>query len=57
MRLTMKERKIVTKTLAQQYRRGRKGEKGDILDQFVKATGYDRCYARRHCATTENESR
>jgi hypothetical protein len=47
MRLTMKERKIVTKALAQQYRRGRKGEKGNILDQFVKATGYNRCYARR----------
>lgn len=47
MRLTMKERKVVTKALAEQYRRASKGKKGELLDQFVEATGYDRCYARR----------
>ena len=45
MRLTMKERKTITKALAKQYRRSRKGEKGRILEQFVEATGYDRHYA------------
>lgn len=47
MRLTMKERKIVTKALAEQYRRASKGAKGDFLNQFVEATGFNRCYARR----------
>jgi len=47
MRLTMKERKTVTKALAEQYRRASKGQKGVLLDQFVEATEYDRCYARR----------
>lgn len=47
MRLTMKERKTVTKALAEQYRRASKGQKGVLLEQFVEATDYDRCYARR----------
>ena len=45
MRLTMKERKTVTKALAEQYRRSRKKEKRQILDQYVSATGYNRHYA------------
>ena len=45
MRLTMQERKTVTKAMAEQYRRARKKEKGRLLDQFVDATGYDRHYA------------
>lgn len=47
MRLTMQERRTVTKALAEQYRRASKGQKGVLLNQFVEATGYDRCYARR----------
>lgn len=47
MKLTMKERKVVTKALAEQYRRGVKGEKKQLLDQFVDATGYNRSYASR----------
>ena len=47
MRLTMKERKVVTKALAEQYRRGSKGEKNRLLDQFCDATGYNRSYASR----------
>ena len=47
MRLTMHDRKTVTKALCEQYRRASKGKKGRILDEFVKATGYTRCYARR----------
>jgi hypothetical protein len=41
----MKDRKTVTKALAAQYQRARKGEKGRILDQFVEATTYNRHYA------------
>lgn len=47
MRLTMKERKVVTKALAEQYRRGSKGDKNQLLDQFTEATGYNRSYASR----------
>lgn len=47
MRLTMHERKTVTKALAKQYRRAAKKEKGRLLDQFVEATGYNRVYAAR----------
>jgi len=45
MRLTMKERKVVTKALSAQYRRASKGEKNKLLARFVLATGYNRCYA------------
>ncbi len=41
----MKERKVVTKALAGQFRRGSKKEKGNVLDEFVAATGYNRSYA------------
>jgi len=44
MRLTMQERKTVTKAFAQQYRRASKKGKGALLEQFVEATGYNRCY-------------
>jgi hypothetical protein len=46
MRLTMNERRVVTKALCEQYRKARKKEKGRILDQFVKGTKYTRGYAR-----------
>jgi len=45
MRLTMKERKAVTKGLAGQYRRSRKAEKKGLLDSFTEATTYNRHYA------------
>jgi len=45
MRLTMKERKAFTKGLAGKYRRASKKDKGQILDGFVEATGYNRSYA------------
>jgi len=47
MRLTMDERKTVTKALAEQYRRAPKKEKGRLLGQFVQATGYNPVYASR----------
>jgi len=43
----MKERKTVTKALAEQYRRGAKKTRTKILDQFTQATGYNRSYASR----------
>lgn len=45
MGLSMQERKVVTKALAEQYRRGRKKEKGRLLTEFVRATGHNRSYA------------
>jgi len=47
MRLTMHERRTVTKAMARQYRRGSKKAKGELLTQFVEATGYHRVYAAR----------
>jgi len=48
MRLTMHERKTVTKAFSASYRRARKKEKGRILDEFVERTGYaSRVYAAR----------
>jgi hypothetical protein len=46
MRLTMRERAVVTKAHCEQYRKSRKRRKGVILDEFVEATGYNRSYAR-----------
>jgi hypothetical protein len=45
MRLTMKERKSVTKVIALRYKKASKKEKGKILDEFTQLTGYTRCYA------------
>lgn len=47
MRLTMQERRTVTKVLCGQYRRARKKDKGVLLTRFVEATGYNRVYAAR----------
>ncbi len=45
MRLTMKERKKAVAIVAPRYRKAPKKEKGLILDEFTKLTGYDRRYA------------
>ena len=47
MRLTMHERKTVSKAFSGRYRRARKKEKARILDDFVESTGYNRVYAAR----------
>lgn len=45
MRLTMKERKKATAVVAARYQKARKKDKGVILDEFTKLTGYGRRYA------------
>jgi hypothetical protein len=43
----MRERRVLVKAFAAEYRRVRKKRKGAILDRFVEATGYKRHYAAR----------
>ena len=43
----MRERRVLVKAFAGPYQRGRKKEKGEILDGFVEQTGYQRRYAAR----------
>jgi Integrase core domain len=45
MRLGMSERRAVVKAFAQQYQRGSKKARSEVLDGFVTATGYSRSYA------------
>ena len=45
MSLSLKERKAVVKEEATRYQKATKKEKGRMLDEFVKLTGYSRCYA------------
>lgn len=46
MRLKMKARQEVTAVTAGQYRGASKKEKRELLDQFVRTTGYSGWYAR-----------
>jgi hypothetical protein len=46
MRLTMAERRVLTKAMCERYRKATKKVKGRILDEYVEATGQTRCYAR-----------
>jgi len=45
MRLTMREKKSVTRVIASRYRNSNKKEKGKILEEFLELTGYTRSYA------------
>lgn len=47
MRLTMTERKAVTKAVCERYRKAGKKAKGRMLDEFVETTGHNRVYAAR----------
>jgi hypothetical protein len=47
MGLSMSERKAVTREAAGRYERAKKQEKGRMLDELCKLTGYNRCYAAR----------
>ena len=44
-RISLKERKAVVKEEAAIYHKATKKEKGKILDEFIRLTGYSRCYA------------
>ena len=46
-RLTMLERRVLVKAFAKEYHRGRKKDKGAILNGFVEVTGSQRRYAER----------
>ena len=46
MRLTMKQRQAVTSVTHERYRKARKKEKQQILNEFCATTGYSRGYAR-----------
>jgi hypothetical protein len=42
----MKQRQAVTKVTAKRYGEAGKKEKQQMLDEFCRTTGYNRCYAR-----------
>ena len=44
--LTMRQRKALSYEVRKRYQRSRKEQKGEILDEFIKTTGYNRSYAR-----------
>jgi len=43
--LTMRQKKAVTKELKDRYQRASKKEKTMMLNEFIRLTGYNRCYA------------
>jgi len=43
--LTMRQKKAITKELRDRYQRASKKEKTMMLNEFIKLTGYNRCYA------------
>ena len=51
VRLVMHERLALTNTMATQYRRSTKKKKGELLNAFCNATGYNRKYAIRILST------
>ena len=42
MSLSLRERRAVVREVSKRYRKAKKKEKGKILDEFVKLTGYNR---------------
>ncbi len=45
MGLAMRERHAIVRELAPRFRRATKAERSRMLDEFVKLSGYTRCYA------------
>ena len=43
--LTMRQKKAITKELRDRYQRASKKEKTMMLNEFIRLTGYNRCYA------------
>jgi glutaredoxin len=57
MRLTVMERKSITKAFAEEYRKARKSRKAELLDEFIKLIGYNRKYAATLLRTYFNRKR
>jgi len=55
MSLSLKERRAVIKEVSKRYKKARKKEKSKMLDEFVKLTGYNRCYASYLLRTYEKK--
>ncbi|MCD6238857.1 MAG: hypothetical protein J7K51_05995 [Thermotogae bacterium] len=55
MSLSLKERRAVVKEISVRYKKVKKKEKGKILDEFVKLTGYNRCYSSYLLRTYEKK--
>ena len=45
MSLSLRERKAAVREVSKRYRKASRKEKGKILDELVKLTGYTRCYS------------
>ncbi len=45
MSLSLRERKAAVREVSKRYQKASRKEKGKILDEFVKLTGYTRCYS------------
>ena len=43
--MDLKTRQGIVRSLAKQYRRAAKKDKGRLLDEFIRLTGYNRVYA------------
>lgn len=45
--LNMRQKEALTATIVKRYKKAKKKEKTEILNEFIKNTGYNRSYARR----------
>jgi len=45
--LDMRQKQALTAVILKRYKKASKKEKGEILDEFIENTGYNRSYARR----------
>lgn len=55
--LTMSQRNALSYEVRKRYQRSRKKQKGNILDEFIKTTGYNRSYARRVLGSLKKQGR
>ena len=53
MKLTMQEKKSLTREISKRYQKAKKKEKTCILNELVKTTGYNRKYALHVLANSE----
>ncbi len=52
--LNMREKQALTAQIVRRYQKAMKGEKTQILDEFIANTGYNRSYARRVIGQARN---